>query len=265
MTVPNYDMNVILTCSSLKDHIDAAQAAMGTSWPVVVVDRSHHVEPAEMKQVVSEAIARIMQEYSGSKSVRSGQRSTESNAGRQGADNKAGPQGAGNSAEPLTVLVSMGFCGGTWDHVSFPCRVVIPRADDCISIMLTSDDKLIPNRKEIGHLYLYEKDPADFSALKMLRDGGTAEESYRNMSREDLFRYWFGNYHAMDIIDTGLNPCYEESYVEAAQKEADAINAQLGYAQGSNHLLEKLVSGRWDEQFIVAEPGKLIKHSDFFD
>ncbi len=224
-------MTVILTCSSLKDHVDAAQKAMGTDLPVVVLDRSDHVEPARMQASVLRAIDGLVKEW----------------------------------PEDLTVLVSMGFCGGVWHEVSFPCRVVIPRADDCISIMLATDEEYIPNRKESGHLYLYEKDPADFSALKLLHDGGTAEESYRNMSREDLFRYWFGNYYAMDIIDTGLNPCYEESYVEAAQKEADEINAQLGYAQGGNVLLEKLVSGRWDRQFIVAEPGQVIKHSMFFE
>ena len=136
----------------------------------------------------------------------------------------------------------MGFCGGAWDHVSFPCRVVIPRVDDCVSMLLAVDDRPIPNRKEIGHLYLYESDPAEFSALTLLHDGGTADEIYRGMSRDDLFRYWFGNYHAMDIIDTGLNPCYDVAYVEAAQREADAINAALDYAPGSNLILEKLVS-----------------------
>ena len=234
--------NVILACSSLKDHIDAAQKAMGTSWPVVIVDRSNHVEPSQMKDVVRQAIEKLLEEQS---------------AGQKGQ--------ASSGAEPLTVLVAMGFCGGAWDHVSFPCRIVVPRVDDCISMLLATDDKAIPNRKEIGHLYLYENDPKDFSALHLIRDGGTADEMYRGMSRDDLFRYWFGNYHAMDIIDTGLNPCYEVPYVEAAQKEADAINADLGYAEGSNRMLEKLVSGRWDDQFVVAEPGKIIKHSDFFD
>jgi hypothetical protein len=50
----------------------------------------------------------------------------------------------------------------------------------------------------------------------------------------------------------------------AAQENADQINATLDYVEGSNRLLEKLVSGRWDEQFIVAEPGHKIKHGDFF-
>ncbi len=241
-------MTVILSCSSLSEYVNAAQKTMGTHWPVVVVDRSHHVEPAEMKQVIKETIDGIL----------GGSIPVDADSPAKTASGKPDPA-------DLTVLVAMGFCGGSWDNVSFPCRVVIPRTDDCISILLTTDDRYVPNRKEAGHLYLYESDPKDFSALHLLRDGGASDETYRGMSSEDLFRYWFGNYRSMDMIDTGLNPCYEVSYVEAAQKEADKINADLGYAQGSNRMMEKLVSGRWDDQFLVAEPGHVIRHSDFFD
>ena len=247
-------MTVILCCSSLLEYVNAAQKAMGTHWPVVVVDRSHHVEPAEMKQVIKETIDGIL----------SGRIPVGTDAPAEADGTAEAASGKPDPAD-LTVLVAMGFCGGSWDHVSFPCRVVIPRTDDCISILLATDDLYVPNRKEAGHLYLYESDPRDFSALHLLRDGGAADETYRGMSAEDLFRYWFGNYRNMDIIDTGLNPCYEVPYVEAAQKEADRINADLGYAQGSNRIMEKLVSGRWDEQFLLAEPGHVIKHSDFFD
>ena len=238
---------VILACSSLLPFVEAAQKKMNTNYPVVTVDRALHVEPADMKAAVAEKIGELC---SGGGTLL--------------------PKEDGTSAQQtdpasLTVLVAMGFCGGTWDHVSFPCRVVIPRVDDCISLLLTCTDDYCPNRKELGHLYLYENDPADFSALKLIRDGGTADPTYRGMSQADLFRYWFSGYHAMDIIDTGLNPCYEVPYVEAAQKEADVINADLGYAQGSTLLLEKLVSGRWDDQFLVLEPGEPALHSKFFE
>ena len=53
-------MTVILSCSSLLEYVNAAQKTMGTHWPVVVVDRSHHVEPAEMKQVIKETIDGIL-------------------------------------------------------------------------------------------------------------------------------------------------------------------------------------------------------------
>lgn len=75
---------------------------------------------------------------------------------------------------------------------------------------------------------------------------------------------WFDNYRYMDIIDTGMNDCYSVDYVQAAQENADMINASLGYVQGSVRILEKLLSGNWDEQFLVAKPGHVIRHGDFF-
>ena len=43
------------------------------------------------------------------------------------------------------------------------------------------------------------------------------------------------------------------------------MHVSLDYVQGSNLMLEKLVGGRWDRQFLVAEPGHLIRHGDFFE
>ena len=217
----------VVGCSSMLPYIEAAQRKMGTSWPVYTADRSLHAEPEQMKEAIGKLIASL-------------------------------------PAEIDTVLIAMGFCGGVFDHVSFDRRVVLPKADDCVSILLNVDDECVPNRKEMGHLYLYENDPADFSALTLLRDRETVPEDVKGVDPELLFRMWFGNYHAMDIIDTGLNDCYAESYVETAQAEADRIGASLGYAEGSNRTMEKLVAGRWDDQFLVAEKGKLIRHGDIF-
>ena len=82
---------------------------------------------------------------------------------------------------------------------------------------------------------------------------------------EELIELYFANYGSLDIIDTGLTDCYSEAYVEKAQAEADRIGLALDSVPGGIRLLEKLVSGRWDEQFLVAEPGHLIRHGDFFD
>ena len=219
--------SMILTCSSLKEYVDAAQKEMNTEHPVTVIDRIYHAEPDKMKEVIRSEISNLPTSYD-------------------------------------TILVSMGFCGGTWDHVSFDRRVVIPRVDDCISLLLHTDDEYRPNRKEPGHLYLYESDPEEFSALKIMEGSEFESDLLRNVNQEDLYHYWFDQYHTMDIIDTGLNRCYEVDYVEKAQEHADKINADLGYVEGGYLLLKKLVSAKWDEQFIVAEPGTVIKHGDFF-
>lgn len=218
---------VILTCSSLESYVKRAQEKMHTAYPVIVIDRIYHVEPEKMKTVISHELEKI-------------------------------------KMKPETILVAMGFCGGVWDQVKAQVKTVIPRVDDCVSLLLTTDDQYIPNRKENGHLYLYEDDPEKFSALSLLKDYQKASDEFRGFDEDTLFHMWFDQYYFLDIIDTGYNTCYEEAYAEQAQKNADMIHAVLDYVQGSNRILEKLVSGEWDEQFLVAEPGHLIRHGDFF-
>lgn len=218
---------VILTCSSLKDYVAAAMESQNVYYDVITMDQALHVEPEVMKEAIAKEIGKL-------------------------------------SYEVDTILVAMGFCGGVWDHVTLPYRVVIPRVDDCISLLLQTDDIYCPNRKEFGHLYIYEQNPEDFSAVKFMKDAPDFGKEYAGLSEEMLFQMFFGQYRNMDIIDTGLNDCYSEEYVIAAQENADQIGAVLDYVQGSNRMLEKLLTGRWDEQFLVAEPGHLIRHGDFF-
>lgn len=219
----------VLSCTSLLSFVEAAQASQGTAYPVFTVDRQLHVEPEQMRDAVLKAIDALPEEFD-------------------------------------TVLVAMGFCGGVWHETVFDRTVVIPRVDDCISLLLHTDDQFHPNLKQDGHLYLFENDPEDFSALTLMHNTNsfTQDLDLKNLSRDFLFEMWFHNYRYMDIIDTGLNDCYTEEYAAAAQEQADQIKAELDYVPGSILLLEKLLSGRWDEQLIVAPPGKRILHGDFF-
>ena len=213
-------MTVILTCSSLKDHVDAAQKAMGTDLPVVVLDRSDHVEPARMQASVLRAIDGLVKEY----------------------------------PEDLTVLVSMGFCGGSWDKVKVPCRLMIPRIDDCISLLLQTTDEPVSNLKKQDHLYVKDKDPSKEN-FKSIFDHLTKDidEDTKKRYHEDWMRY----YREIDIIETEVNDSRRPEYAETVKKDADWLQAEMAYVPGGTHLLEKLISGNWDEQFMVFEPGEI--------
>ena len=78
-----------------------------------------------------------------------------------------------------------------------------------------------------------------------------------------VFRTWFGSYTNADIIDTGAYDCHSEAYMLEAMENADLMEATLDYVPGSNLILEKLVSGRWDQQFLVIEPGNTVSNMDF--
>ena len=206
---------VILSCSSLKDYVEAAQRAVGTAFPVIYLNRVYHRDPQEMREHVLEELGRL-------------------------------PEDVG------TVLVSMGFCGGSWEDVEVPCRVVLPRIDDCVSLLLQTTDEPVSDLKEPGHLYVREKDPRreSFHAIfdRLTQDVG--EETKRRYHTD-----WMRLYSRIDIMDTGLNDCRRPDYRAVVQADADWLGASLGYVPGGTHLLEKLFSGRWDGQFFVLEKG----------
>ena len=57
----------------------------------------------------------------------------------------------------------------------------------------------------------------------------------------------------------------EPKYQKEIADSAKLIKADVELVAGSNLLIEKLITGRWDEQFIVKEPGERISMNDFFD
>lgn len=214
---------VILACSSLNGHVDAAQEKMKTDYPVVNVDRKYHEDPKQMREQLMEKLRSLPSEID-------------------------------------TVLVAMGFCGGSWEAIPLEKRVVIPRVDDCITLLLHTDNVWYPNLKQAGHLYLRDTDTVEYSLEAMQRK---LCEQYGGMNGSMIFNSMFANYTNVDIIDTGVYDCYSEEYVTEAQRNADLIRGILDYVEGSNLLLEKLVSGQWDQQFIVAEPGQLLSNQNF--
>lgn len=214
---------VILSCSSLLLHVEAAQTKMHTRFPVVNLDRRLHAEPKRMRSSILETLDALPP-----------------------------------SCE--TVLAAMGYCGGSWNHIPLSRRVVIPKVDDCITLLLHTDDTPHGNLKEAGHMYFRDCDTGAYSIE------GMKEEICRTYGMEfgtSIFGSWFQNYTNADIIDTGVYDCYSEEYVTEAQKNADLIRCSLGYVEGSNRILEKLVSGQWDAQFVVLESGQEMTEQDF--
>ena len=64
----------------------------------------------------------------------------------------------------------------------------------------------------------------------------------------------YGNYEKIAVIDTG---CYEltatQNYAQEAAKRLDLSTETVA---GSTRMLNKLLGGQWDENFIVKRPGE---------
>ena len=159
-----------------------------------------------------------------------------------------------------TVLIAMGYCGGSLDNICARQQLVIPNLDDCITMLLTKTDAQEGNLKQRGHMYFRDSECGGVNVQRMLDN---LRREYGMERGTGIFGMWFADYTHADIIDTGVFDCYEESYVESIQKQADLIRCELGYVEGSNRILEKLVSGQWDEQFLIVPPRTVLTKSAF--
>ena len=215
---------VILACSSMARQVAAAQRKMGTDYPVRCVDRRYHAEPKEMRLRLIEALGGLAGEFD-------------------------------------TVLVAMGFCGGSWESVYAPVRVVAPRADDCITILLNTDGAPHENLKEPGHIYIRDTDTGRYS-LEGLRE--SVCERYGREQGLALFDKWFASYTHADIIDTGTYDSRAEDFLAQARRGAEITRCELRHVPGGNVVLEKLVSDDWDDLFVVAEAGETLTRDMFF-
>jgi hypothetical protein len=139
-------------------------------------------------------------------------------------------------------------------------HLVIPRVDDCISIFLGSCAAYKEQiRKEPGTYYLtkgwIEVGDTPFEEHKQLI------EKYGEARARRMTQLMLKNYRRLAFINTGV---YEiERFREYAQKTAEAFALRFEEIEGSPALVQKMVNGPWDDEFVVVAPGETVKYTDF--
>lgn len=215
---------IIISCGFLCHHVDAAQKKMQTNYEIIEMNTELHAEPKDMRAALWETME-------------------------------------GMDEDVDQVLIAMGLCGGSVSELPLPQNIVIPKVDDCITMLMHTDEQWYPNLKQSGHMYFADDIDGKLSVPKIYVD---LLEKYGEKKGKRIFDLWFESYRYVDIIDTGYYDCYDEDYIRKAEEAAELIHSQVQYVEGSNILLEKLVSGRWDDQFIVAKKGQILQKEDFF-
>lgn len=139
-------------------------------------------------------------------------------------------------------------------------HLVIPRTDDCIAIFLGSCNAYKEqSNKEPGTYYLtkgwIEVGDTPFDEHKLLI------EKYGREKAERMTRLLLKNYKRLAFINTGQ---YEiEKYREYSKQTADEFGLRFEEIEGSPSLVQKLVSGPWDDEFVVIPPGGIVTYQDF--
>jgi hypothetical protein len=159
------------------------------------------------------------------------------------------------------VLLALGFCGNALNGLSSRyLRLVFPRVDDCISLLLNRGCVREEVPRNPRHYYLTR---GWFSHESSLRQAlGDWVERYGPERAAKLRQTLFAGYEQVDLIDTrayDVDECLEQS-----RDVANELKLQHGIVDGSVQLLERLFKGERDSEIVVVPPRETISFNHLF-
>lgn len=160
-----------------------------------------------------------------------------------------------------TLILGYGLCSmAVVGLKSRDCTLVVPKVDDCIAIFLGSGQAYSEQaQKEPGTYYL-TKGWIEVSDT-LLDEYQRVVEKYGEEKADFIMREMLKHYKRLVYIDTGTKD--QEKYRAYARRMADQFKLRFEEIQGSNKLVQKMLSGPWDHDFVVAHPGHTITYLDF--
>lgn len=211
---------VIICCRTIKEELDDAIRSVGCGFPVLWIESGLHNVPRKLHKVLQE---------------------TTDQAERAGAER---------------ILLAMGFCGNSLENLRTEhAELILPRADDCITLLLGSFRRRQQIQNEAG-TYFMTKGWID-GERNIMREYEYTIDKYGQELGEEIFGMMFGNYRRIGILDTG---CYDMGPVLAeTERIADTLQLAWERFEGSNAYLKNLLTGPWDaDSFVTLQPGEIL-------
>lgn len=161
-----------------------------------------------------------------------------------------------------TIILGYGLCSKAVIGLrSEHCTLVVPRVDDCISIFLGSCDAYRQqSRAEPGTYYLtkgwIEVGDTPFTEYQRM------VQRYGEARAQRMIKTMLGNYTRLALINTGK---YElDHYREYARRTAEQFGLRYEEIEGSSALVQQMIYGPWDEEFVIVPPGEEIQTKHFY-
>jgi len=174
------------------------------------------------------------------------------------------------------ILLCYGLCNNGVIGLSANIPLVIPRAHDCITLLLGSKEK---------YKSYFDANPGTFfKSSGWIERGGDIGGGENNVMSQlglgksyadyvelygeenadfimEMLGNWTENYSKSTYIDTGLgNIAFDRA---EAKKDAESHNWEYEEIKGDTRLIMNLLNGKWDEsEFLVVSPKSKIQPSN---
>ena len=225
MKLSDYKKKILIACSMIEDEINAVFDHFGISdIEIRWQERGHHNDPDKLRDVIQAEIDK---------------------AEADGAD---------------LIMLGYGLCGkGAVGWHAEKAVLALPRFDDCVNMMLCTGCRDRRNYLSAGHMYLTGGWSRDDGALLDMFESYLSK--YGKRKADKLMKMMLASYSSVTVIDTG---CFEmEPVIEYADKCAERFGLQRCVVPGGNEPLEKLITGAWDNDILVVQPGAAVREEDF--
>ena len=211
----------VIACKTMEDELNWAMERTNSTYPVFWLEQGLHNVPEKLREAVQTAL-----------------------------------DGAGAER----VLLAMGFCGNSLGGLRIPAgELVVPRVDDCISLLLGS----VKRRLEVSQEYA-----AYFFTEGWLRgerniwvEHQHMLETYGEELTAELEKEMFGHYRTLGLLDCGIKPV--EPIVEGTKMIAEGLHLEQRVIPASAEYLENLLTGPWPaHRFLTVRGPRTVTDDD---
>lgn len=153
------------------------------------------------------------------------------------------------------ILLLFGYCGNALlGLTSSKCRLVIPRVDDCISLLLGGNKKRNALSNKAMAYYL--------TGGWLRHDHNLWNEyhhclcKYGSQRTREIYHVMLGNYKNLNVIKTGA---YNLADILPQTKElALTLGLEHEIVEGSLRIIHKALLREWDDDFAIIEAGSPV-------
>lgn len=214
---------VIIACNTIKDEVNKVVEEERIDYPVIWIESGLHNFPDKLREKLQEQINKI--------------------------------------SNVQYIVIAYGYCGNALLGIhSDNAKLIIPRVDDCISLLVGSYQHREALSKEMGTYFLTRGWIENENNI--INEYERCVERYGEEQAERVMRIMLEHYRRLVLIDTGAYPladkCLEKSFALAKR-----LGLRYQIEPGSLNLLKKLLTGPWDEDFVILQPGTALSMNDF--
>lgn len=174
---------------------------------------------------------------------------------------------------PDVIALGYGLCSnGTAGLIARTRPLVVPRTDDCIALFLGSQERYMEYFTQYPGTYWFNggwlenallPTPDRYAAMRAEYAALYGEDNADFLMESGVGWGWIKNYRTCGYISS---TCYENP---AWRQEAAGMAAHCGWelmeVPGSRRLLDALLAGDWDREFLVCPPGCATRETGLAD